>query len=339
MKHVLVAGGSGFIGSHMVDLLLAKGHTVTVVDSLVTGRAANLMDARAEFGGGSASGPARLRIVNADIRDAVSLRNALGHEVRFDDIYNLASPASPVDFATMPIFILETASIGHRNLLDLAREHSARILFASSSEVYGDAEVHPQIESYYGNVNTVGHRSCYDEAKRFGESLTLAYQIEHGVQARMARIFNTYGPRMRPDDGRIIPNFFIQALQGEALTIYGEGTQTRSFCFAPDQVAGQFALMQSDESRPVNVGNPIERTVLEIAKTINALTGNTTPIRHLPLPQNDPKQRRPNIERAKETTGWAPVVSLEAGLQECLVYFKKELAARPEGIRARVLGL
>ncbi len=338
MKNALVAGGSGFIGSHMVDLLLAHGYAVTVVDSLVTGRATNLSSARAEFGGGSGSGPARLRILNADIRDAARLREALGPSVRFDEIYNLASPASPVDFATMPIFILETGSIGHRNLLDLAREHGAKILFASSSEVYGDAIVHPQHEGYFGNVNTVGHRSCYDEAKRFGEALSLSYQIEHGVQTRIVRIFNTYGPRMRPDDGRIIPNFFIQALQGQSLTIYGDGSQTRSFCFASDQVAGQFALMQSAESRPVNIGNPIERSVLEIAAAVNSLTGNTAAIRHLPLPENDPKLRRPDIQRALESTGWKPIVDLEKGLRECLNYFRAELAARPEGIKARVLG-
>jgi dTDP-glucose 4,6-dehydratase len=339
LKNALVAGGSGFIGSHLVDLLLSKNYAVTAVDSLVTGRAANLAAARATFGAGTAERAARLRIVSADIRDATKLREALGSDVRFDEIYNLASPASPVDFATMPIFILETGSVGHRNLLDLAHEQGARILFASSSEVYGDAEVHPQVETYFGNVNTVGHRSCYDEAKRFGESLTLSYEIEHGVAGRIARIFNTYGPRMRPDDGRIIPNFFIQSLQGQSLTIYGEGSQTRSFCFASDQAAGQFALMQSSESRPVNIGNPIERTVLEIASAVNKLTGNTAPLRHLPLPQNDPKLRRPDISRARDSFGWAPVVSLEVGLKSCLEYFRSELAARPEGIQARVLGV
>lgn len=344
MKNALVAGGSGFVGSHLVDLLLSKGYAVTVVDSLITGRASNLAASRAEFGEGTATRSARLRVVQADIRDAADLRTALGigpagstPSVRFDEIYNLASPASPIDFATMPILILETGSIGHRNLLDLAREHKARILFASSSEVYGDALVHPQVESYYGNVNTVGHRSCYDEAKRFGESLTLAYQLEHGVDGRMVRIFNTYGPRMRPDDGRIIPNFFIQALRGESLTVYGDGSQTRSFCFVSDQVAGQFELMQSSESRPTNIGNPIERTVLEIATAVNSLTGNTAPLKHLPLPENDPKLRRPDIQRARASFGWQPRVSLEDGLRECLEYFRSEMAARPD-VRARVLG-
>lgn len=325
-RTALVAGGSGFIGSHLTDLLLSKGYEVTVVDNLVTGRAQNLDSAR----------KAGVRVVDADIRDAAALRKGL-EGLKFEEMYNLASPASPVDFATMPIFILETGSIGHRNLLDLAVEQKARVLFASSSEVYGDAEVHPQVEGYFGNVNTVGHRSCYDEAKRFGEALSLSYQIEHGLQVRMARIFNTYGPRMRPDDGRIIPNFFIQALQGQSLTIYGEGSQTRSFCFVSDQAAGQYALMQSSEQRPVNIGNPIERTVLEIASAINKLTGNTAPIRHLPLPENDPKMRKPDITRARSTTGWEPTVSLETGLQSCLENFRAELAARPDGIKARVL--
>lgn len=337
MKNALVAGGSGFIGSHLVDFLLERDYSVTVVDSLVTGRASNLSSARAVYGEGTATRSARLRVVSADIRDASSLKRALGDGVRFDEIYNLASPASPVDFATMPVLILETGAIGHRNLLDLAREHKARILFASSSEVYGDAEVHPQVESYFGNVNTTGHRSCYDEAKRFGEALTTAYALEHGVEGRMVRIFNTYGPRMRPDDGRIIPNFFIQALRGQSLTVYGDGSQTRSFCFVSDQVAGQVALMQSTESRPTNIGNPIERSVLEIAKTINSLTGNTAPVRHLPLPENDPKLRRPDIERARASFGWQPHVSLEDGLKHCLDYFRSEIAARPD-VQARVLG-
>ncbi|MES2856013.1 MAG: GDP-mannose 4,6-dehydratase [Bdellovibrionota bacterium] len=237
----------------------------------------------------------------------------------------------------MPLFILETGSIGQRVLLDLAREHKARILFASTSEVYGDAEVHPQPESYFGNVNTIGHRSCYDESKRYGEALSVAHSREFGTEIRIARIFNTYGSRMRPDDGRIIPNFFMQALQKQSLSVYGEGSQTRSFCFVADQVAGQFALMQSSEKTPVNIGNPIERTVLEIADAINKLTGNKAPLRYLPLPENDPKQRRPDIRKAKEKIGWEPKVSLETGLNECLTYFAKELAASPGGIEVPTL--
>lgn len=308
MKRALVAGGSGFVPSHVVDLLLSKGYEVVALDSLVTGRPQNLE--RALKNGA--------KFIQADIRNAVELRDVLKSEGNFDEIYNLASPASPVDFAKMPLLILETSSLGHRNLLDIAREHGARILYASSSEVYGDAEVHPQVESYFGNVNTTGHRSCYDEAKRFGEALSHSHRIEYGTEIRIARIFNTYGPRMRPDDGRIIPNFFIQALQKKSLTVYGDGSQTRSFCFVSDQAEGLYALMQSSETRPTNIGNPIERTVLEIASAVNKLTGNTAPLKYLPLPENDPKQRRPDITRAKASTGWSPKVSLETGLDACL---------------------
>ncbi|MES2965588.1 MAG: NAD-dependent epimerase/dehydratase family protein [Bdellovibrionota bacterium] len=326
-KRALVAGGAGFIGSHLVDLLLSKGYEVVVVDVLVTGRETNLSAALAKG----------VQLEKADIRDRSALDRLLRQHGHFDEIYNLASPASPVDFARIPMFILETGSIGHRNLLDLAREAGSRVLFASSSEVYGDAEVHPQVETYFGNVNTVGHRSCYDEAKRYGESLSVAFTKEFGVETRMARIFNTYGPRMRPNDGRIIPNFFIQALQKQSLTVYGDGSQTRSFCYCSDQAAGLFALMQSNEARPVNVGNPIERTVMEIAQAVNALTGNTAPLRYLPLPENDPKVRRPDITRAKVSTGWEPKVDLETGLKACLEYFRAELAASPGGIHAPTL--
>lgn len=323
-KRALVAGGSGFIGSHLTDLLLTKGYEVVALDCLVTGRESNLTQA---ISNGA-------KFVRADIRNRDEIQSAVAKFGRFDEIYNLASPASPVDFSKMPLFIMETGAIGHRNLLELAREHRARILFASSSEVYGDAEVHPQVESYFGNVNTVGPRSCYDEAKRYGETLNVAYANEFGIETRTIRIFNTYGPRMRPNDGRIIPNFFIQALQKQSLTVYGDGSQTRSFCYCTDQAAGMFALMQSSETRPVNVGNPIERSVLEIAKTINALTGNTAPLKHLPLPENDPKVRRPDITRAKTSVGWEPKVDLETGLKACLAYFQGELAAAPGGIHA-----
>ena len=327
-KRALVAGGSGFLGSHLTDLLLKKNYDVVVVDSLITGREANISDARKK---GAV-------FVNADIRNREALTKALASHGRFDEIYNLASPASPIDFAKMPLLILETAALGHRHLLDLARDHAARILFASSSEVYGDAEVHPQVETYFGNVNTFGHRSCYDEAKRYGESLSLAHSREFGTEIRIARIFNSYGPRMRPNDGRIIPNFFIQALQNQSLTIYGDGSQTRSFCFATDQVAGQWALMQSDERRPANIGNPIERKVMDIAVAINNLTGNRAPLKMLPLPENDPKVRRPDTSRVKAASGWEPKVDLEVGLSECLTYFKAELAASPTGIVAPTLG-
>lgn len=311
-KRVLVAGGAGFIGSHLCDLLLEKGYDVTAVDCMVTGRRKNLEKALAKG----------LTLIEHDINEPLpeSIRSQ-----KFDEIYNLASPASPVDFKRLPVFILETAAVGHRRLLDFARETSTRILYASTSEVYGDPDVHPQPETYFGNVNPIGPRSCYDEAKRFGEALTYAYHRLYGVDVRVARIFNTYGPRMRPDDGRIIPNFFIQALQGKPLSVYGEGLQTRSFCHVSDLVEGLYLLMQSDESLPVNLGNPIERTVISIANTINALVGKNAPIAHHPFPENDPKQRRPDISKASKKLGWEPKVSLEDGLADCLAYFKEEL--------------
>ncbi len=342
-RRALVAGGAGFIGSHMVDHLLGLGYYVTVIDNLITGRMSNLEAAHANGGD-------RYRFLNLNINELkpATFASHFGSE-QFHEIYNLASPASPVDFKRIPIFILDTATHGHKNLLELGRAHGARVLFASSSEVYGDAEVHPQPESYHGNVNTLGMRGCYDEAKRVGESLSVAYEREYGVQVRIVRIFNTYGPRMRPNDGRIIPNFFIQALQNQALTIYGDGSQTRSFCYVADQVAGQYALMQSDQNRPVNIGNPIERTVLDVARAILDLCGrgkigtgaDAIPkaeseklVRSLPLPENDPKLRRPDIRLANEKLNWHPKVDIEYGLRTCLENFTHELKLAPDGIEA-----
>lgn len=320
VKRAFVAGAAGFVPSHVVDSLLEQGYEVVGVDSFITGREENLKKAMAN---------PRFQFVRHDIRQPIGpVLSKLGLEAKpgvFTEIYNLASPASPVDFAKIPLSILETAATGHRHMLDLARATDAVCLYASSSEVYGDAEVHPQVETYFGNVNTVGHRSCYDEAKRYGEALSVAHAKEFGTKVRMARIFNTYGPRMRPTDGRIIPNFFMQALQGRALTVYGEGTQTRSFCFVSDMVAGLIALARSNESRPTNVGNPIERSVAEIAQAVNAMTGSRGGITHLPLPENDPKVRRPDITRAREF-GWEPKVSLEEGLKSSLEYFKQQLS-------------
>jgi UDPglucose 6-dehydrogenase len=320
VKRVLVAGAAGFVPSHVVDSLLEQGYEVVGVDSLVTGREENLKKALQN---------PRFRFVKHDIRDPIApVLSKLGLEAKpgtFKEIYNLASPASPVDFAKIPLSILETSSAGHRHMLDLAKATDAVCLYASSSEVYGDAEVHPQVESYFGNVNTVGHRSCYDEAKRYGEALSVAHAKEFGTKIRMARIFNTYGPRMRPTDGRIIPNFFMQALQGQPLTVYGEGTQTRSFCFVSDLVSGLIALCRSDESRPTNVGNPIERSVAEIAQTVNALTSSRAGITYLPLPENDPKVRRPDISRAR-AFGWEPKIPLEEGLKSSMEYFKLQLS-------------
>lgn len=321
-KRALVAGGAGFIGSHLCEFLLDKGYDVTAVDNFVTGRMENL----------KALLPKGLKVIHHDIIQPLNLNE------RFDEIYNLASPASPVDFSKMPVFILETASQGHRNLLELALKWNARILFASTSEVYGDPLVHPQAEDYFGNVNPIGHRGCYDEAKRYGEALSVAYQRAHGAETRIARIFNTYGPRMRPDDGRVIPNFFIQALQSQPLSIYGQGAQTRSFCYVTDLVDGLYRLMQSSVRQPVNIGNPVETTISEIGTIINSLTGNKAGFRSLPLPENDPKQRRPVISRAKELLGWEPRVTLAEGLKPTLAHFKSELEGAPGGIHAPTVG-
>ena len=315
-RKALVAGGSGFLGSRLCELLLEEGADVVAFDSLVTGRRENIA-------GLSERG---LRFVQGDVRDFSALASA-GDS--FDEIYNLASPASPVDFKRIPLHILETASVGHKNCLELALKCGGRALLASTSEIYGDALVHPQIESYLGNVNSVGPRGCYDEAKRYAEALTMAYRRERGASVRIARIFNTYGPRMRLDDGRIIPNFFMQAIQGEPLTVYGNGSQTRSFCYVDDMARGLTALMRSAEERPVNLGNPVERTVLEIARAINAIAGNAAGVRALPLPEDDPRQRCPDVSRATESLGWVPRVSLEEGLRRTYDYFRA--AARESG--------
>jgi dTDP-glucose 4,6-dehydratase len=323
-RHIVVAGGAGFIGSHLVDLLLESGSRVTVLDNFVTGRHVNI----AHLAG-------KIRVVDVDINSDLSKISELSEPI--DEIYNMASPASPIDFTKMPTFILQTSSVGHRNLLELARKTKARILFASTSEVYGDPLVHPQTEAYFGNVNPIGPRGCYDEAKRFGEALTMAYHREHNVETRIVRIFNTYGERMRPNDGRIIPNFFVQALQKEPLSIYGDGSQTRSFCYARDLVEGIVALMASDERRPVNVGNPTEKTVREMADLINALTGNKAGLKALPLPENDPLQRKPDITRAKDILKWSPRVSLEDGLLRTLAYFKDAVASSESRIETPTL--
>lgn len=308
MKKALVAGGAGFIGSHLCEFLIGKGYHVTCVDNFITGQKRNIVEIKSPH----------FEFIEADITV-----NTSSFDKPYDEIYNLASPASPIDFDKIPLKILECSSLGHRNLLELARKHNSRILFASTSEVYGDPEVHPQHEAYYGNVNTVGIRGCYDEAKRFGEALSMAYYRQFGVKIRLIRIFNTYGPRMRETDGRIIPNFFMQGLNDESLTIYGDGKQTRSFCYVADMCEGMYALVQSDETRPVNIGNPTELTVLEMAETVRKLTGNTKSFAHRPLPENDPKMRRPDISRAKEVLKWEPKVSLEYGLSKTLEYFKK----------------
>ena len=311
VKRALVAGGAGFVGSHLVDRLIKEGYHVTVVDSLVTGRMKNIAHLE---------GNSNLSFIEADISKEV-----LKVEGTLDEIYNMASPASPVDFERIPIYILETSGQGHKNLLELAKEKNARVMFASSSEVYGDAEVHPQPETYYGNVNCAGARGCYDEAKRFGEALSMAYRKEFNVETRIVRIFNTYGPRMRPDDGRVIPNFFSQAILGHKLTVYGDGKQTRSLCYVEDLVDGIFKLMQSDEWMPVNVGNPVESSVLDIATEVQKVVGSQCELTFKDLPANDPKLRKPVIEKAQKLLNWEPKWTLDKGLDKTHEYFVKEL--------------
>ena len=302
-----MAGGAGFIGSHLVDRLLDQGHQVDVIDNLVTGRLANIEHL---------SGNKSFRFLEADITHGPL-------DGQYDRIYNMASPASPVDFAKIPIEILMTGSLGQKNLLDLGAKCGARVLFASTSEVYGDPLVNPQPETYYGNVNCIGARACYDEAKRFGEALTYNYLRHRGVDTRVVRIFNTYGPRMSPHDGRVIPNFFTQALQGEPMTVYGDGSQTRSLCYVSDMVLGVVKLMESEVTVPVNVGNPIEMTVLEIGNMIKKVTGIDSPFSFHPLPENDPKQRRPDTARAQELLGWSAQVDPLVGLGKTWSYFKE----------------
>jgi len=310
---VLVAGGAGFLGSHLCDALLERGDEVVCVDNFVTGSTHNV----AHLAGHDA-----FRLVDHDI--CAPLPDSLRAPV--DAIMNLASPASPKDYLAEPIATLEVGSTGTRNMLELARRHDARFFMASTSEVYGDPLVHPQPESYWGHVNPIGERSVYDEAKRFSEALTAAYRRTHGVDTRIVRIFNTYGPRMQVDDGRVVSNFIVQALRGEPLTIYGDGTQTRSFCYVDDEIAGFLALLDSDEPGPVNIGNPVEFTMLQLAELVLELTGSAAGIEHRPLPNDDPQQRRPDITVARHRLGWEPHVALRRGLELTIPYFAAQLA-------------
>jgi nucleoside-diphosphate-sugar epimerase len=307
---VLVAGGAGFIGSHVCEALLARGDRVVAVDNLLTGRRANIAHL---------ANHEQFRFVEHDVCEPLDA----GEHV--DAVMDLASPASPVDFRTLALEILAVGSTGTRHLLELARTHRARFFLASTSEVYGEPLVHPQPETYWGNVNPIGPRSCYDEAKRFSEALTMAYHRTHGVEVRIVRIFNTYGPRMRPDDGRVVTNFLVQALTGQPLTIYGDGNQTRSFCYVDDEVRGLLALLDGPITGPVNVGNPSEFTMLELARLVLDITGSSSSLAFEPLPQDDPTQRRPDITIASEQLGWTPVVGLRDGLERTAAWLRSVL--------------
>lgn len=307
----VVTGAAGFIGSHLCDRLLAEGHEVLGVDNLLTGSRANIAHLE---------GHPRFHFLLHDVCEPLEV------EPPVDAVLHLASPASPKDYLRHPIETLDAGSIGTRRMLELARGHGARFLLTSTSECYGDPLVHPQPETYWGNVNPVGPRSCYDEAKRFAEALTTAYRRVYGLRTSIARIFNTYGPRMKLDDGRVVPTFLDQALRGAPLTVYGDGSQTRSFCYVSDMVEGLWRLLLSDEPGPVNLGNPVELTVLEFARRILALTGSNSPIQFLPLPEDDPKRRQPDITKARRVLGWEPQVSLEEGLRETIAWFRRQTA-------------
>ena len=307
-KTILVTGGAGFLGSHICDRLLAEGFSVIAMDNLITGTTDNVahLIGRDDF-----------RFINHNVTEYIYLAEPIYAVVHF------ASPASPADYHNYPIETLKVGSLGTHKALGLATHKQARFVLASTSEVYGDPQVHPQPETYWGNVNPVGPRGVYDEAKRFAEAMTMAYHRVHGVDTKIARIFNTFGPRMRFDDGRAIPNFMIQALEGQPITVFGDGNQTRSFCFVEDLVDGIYRLLCSDTHDPVNLGNPEEWTVLRMAETIRDLAGSTAPIETRELPEDDPKVRQPQIERAVELLGWSPHIAIEDGLRRTLDDFKR----------------
>jgi dTDP-glucose 4,6-dehydratase len=310
----LVTGGAGFLGSHLCERLLAEGYSVVCMDSLRTGSLENVAHLQ---------GDSNFEYIDHDVTSYIHVPGEL------DEIYHLASPASPADFERIPIPILKVGALGTLNSLGLALSKGARFMLASSSEVYGDPLIHPQSEQYWGNVNPIGVRGVYDEAKRYAESITFAYHRHHKVDTRILRIFNTYGPRMRADDGRMIPNFVSQALSGRPLTVYGDGSQTRSIQYVDDLIEGAFRLMRSTEARPVNIGNPVEHTVVEIARLVIELSGGEGGISYEPLPEDDPRQRCPEIRRARETLGWEPRVSAREGLRKTLEWFAGR-SNRPE---------
>jgi len=307
--HVLITGVAGFLGSHLADFLLADGNTVVGVDNLSTGSLENLKHLKGE---------PRFEFREHDICTSFDVGAV-------DYVFNFASPASPIDYARLGVETLEVGSVGTTNALNIAKRYNAKFLHASTSECYGDPDVHPQPEEYWGHVNPIGPRSVYDEAKRFSEALTMAYHRYYGVDTRLVRIFNTYGPRLQRNDGRVISNFMMQALKGEDLTVYGEGQQTRSFCFVSDEIEGILGLSRTDEHLPVNVGNPHEWTILDCAKAVLKVTGSPSKIVYRALPQDDPTQRQPDISKAKRLFGWEPKIDLETGLRLSLDYFRSQV--------------
>jgi len=310
MARILITGGAGFIGSHLCERFLEEGDAVICMDNFRTSTPDNIAHLFANR---------RFMFIEQDVTTYIYVKGPL------DAILHFASPASPVDYHELPIPTLKVGSLGTHKALGLAKEKNARFLLASTSEVYGDPLVHPQNEEYWGNVNPIGPRGVYDEAKRFAEALTMAYHRAHGVETRIVRIFNTHGPRMRLNDGRVVPNFISQALGGEPLTVYGDGSQTRSFCYVSDLVEGMVRLLRSDYTGPVNCGNPQEVTILEFARTIIRLSGSKSPIVFRPLPEDDPKVRQPDITRARKLLGWEPRVGLEEGLRRTIAFFGEKL--------------
>jgi dTDP-glucose 4,6-dehydratase len=309
-RRAVITGGAGFLGSHLSDALLGEGWNVVVVDSLLTGRLSNIEHLRRE---------SRFEFLEKNICEPFDPGPV-------DYVFHFASPASPVDYGVHGIHTLKVGSFGTFHALGVAKKYGAKYLVSSTSECYGDPLEHPQVETYWGHVNPIGPRSVYDEAKRFTEAVTMAYRRYHKVDTRIVRIFNTYGPRMQINDGRVVPNFMKQALRGEDLTVYGDGSQTRSFCYVSDEIDGFLRLSKSDEHLPVNIGNPTEFTILECAEKVLHVTGSKSRIRHEELPQDDPKQRRPNINKARHLLGWEPEIDLETGLGLSLDYFKKAVA-------------
>ena len=309
MQRTLITGGAGFLGSHLCDYFLDKGHEVICMDNLLTGDLNNIKHINSS----------RFQFVEHNVTKYIDVKG------RLDYILHFASPASPIDYLELPIQTLKVGSLGTHNALGLAKEKKAVFLLASTSEIYGDPLVHPQKEDYWGNVNPIGPRGVYDEAKRFAEAITMAYHYYHKVETRIVRIFNTFGPRMRIDDGRAIPNFFCQAVKGEDLTVFGDGSQTRSFCYYTDLIDGIYGLLMSKENQPVNIGNPDEMTLISIAKKIISVTKSSSKIAFKPLPVDDPRIRQPDITKAKEIFNWFPKVSLDQGLKNTLEYFKSKV--------------